>query len=216
MRTILFIHGFAADPVIWKPQIKEFSRDHNVSIDPENTQSRIIIGWSLGGFKAIDLCLKRNNSIKALVLVSSFAKFLKCDDYPHGLPAVLLWNLERKLKANIASGLRFFYSLMFNGKEPHPIIKNLPVPDNKRVFEEINMLKIEDKRELLPKIKVPVLIIHGEKDQISPIAAARYLNENISGSELVILPEAGHAPFLEEAEIFNSIVRKFIKKHEIL
>jgi len=216
MDTILLLHGFAADPIIWKPQIKEFSSDHNVSIDQDNENSQIIIGWSLGGLKAIDLCLKRKNRIKALILVSSFAKFLKSDDYPHGLQTVLLWNLERKMKTDIVSGLRFFYNLMFNGSEPHPIIKTLPIPDNNRVFEELNILKTEDKRAILDQIDVPTLIIHGDKDQIVPPASAKYLNENISGSELVMIPGTGHAPFLEEADIFNSIIRKFIKRHEIL
>jgi len=214
MRTILFIHGFAADPMIWKPQIKEFSRDYNVSIDQNNANSQIIIGWSLGGLKAIDLCLKRKTRLKALILVSSFAKFLKSDDYPHGLPAVLLRNLERKLKADIASGLLFFNNLMFNGKEIHPIVKNLPLPNRKIVFDELNMLKTEDKRDLLPRIKVPTLIIHGETDRIVNLSAAKYLNVKIKGSELKIMPDASHVPFLEKTETFNSIVREFLKKHE--
>lgn len=212
MDTILFIHGFAADPLVWEPQIKEFSKDYRVSIDQNNPGSQIIIGWSLGGQKAIELCLKRNNKLKALILVSSFAKFLKSDDYPHGLPTVLLWNLERKLRTDLKSGLSFFNSLIFNGKGPHPVIDNLPLPDDKRIFEELNLLKNEDKRHLLPKINVPTLIIHGDQDQIVPPSSAKYLNDNISGSELVMLPGTGHAPFIQETETFNSVVRGFLKK----
>lgn len=63
----------------------------------------------------------------------------------------------------------------------------------------------------LSKIKVPVLIIHGEDDQIIPLAEAEMMFEAIDGCELVVVENAGHLPNLEQPEKFNDAVADFIE-----
>jgi len=67
-----------------------------------------------------------------------------------------------------------------------------------------------DIRPLLEKIKIPTLILHGEKDfKRIPLADLKYLNKNISGSKLTIFKDAGIIT-LTEVEKFNKILEKFL------
>ncbi|MET8422414.1 alpha/beta hydrolase [Nocardia sp. NPDC004860] len=48
-----------------------------------------------------------------------------------------------------------------------------------------------------PAVTCPVLIVHGAKDRVIPVAAGRDLHTLLPGSELVVLPQAGHCPQLD-------------------
>jgi pimeloyl-ACP methyl ester carboxylesterase len=69
-----------------------------------------------------------------------------------------------------------------------------------------------DLREMLPSIRVPVLLIYGQDDQRAPGAVAKRLHAAIAGSELIVLPGAGHAVNVEAPEEFNAAVRAFLRR----
>lgn len=63
----------------------------------------------------------------------------------------------------------------------------------------------------LPELKVPTLIIHGEKDTLLPIEHGKKLKELIPSAQMVVLPEMGH--FLSEdflVEVANHIFRHIL------
>ena len=62
----------------------------------------------------------------------------------------------------------------------------------------------------LESMAIPVLVLVGEADLLSPPALMRLLAEHIPGSNLVTLGEAGHAAFWERPEIWNNLVLDFI------
>lgn len=68
-----------------------------------------------------------------------------------------------------------------------------------------------DSTPTLPEIEVPTLIIHGAKDQLIPLSEAEAMHQAISGAELVIVPDAGHLPNLEQPELFNDAVMDFLE-----
>ena len=65
----------------------------------------------------------------------------------------------------------------------------------------------------LETMQVPVLVLVGEADLLSPPALMRLLAKNIPGCEFVTVPEAGHAAFWEQPEIWNRLVLEFIGQH---
>ncbi|MXV52761.1 alpha/beta fold hydrolase [Pedobacter sp. HMF7647] len=73
-----------------------------------------------------------------------------------------------------------------------------------------------DTTDVLERITVPTLIMRGEEDQIIKSEQANDLHEKIGGSELVIIPSAGHLPNLENARAFNSAVANFLSKNFLL
>jgi len=66
--------------------------------------------------------------------------------------------------------------------------------------------------ERLRAITLPTLIIVGEDDPGTPVAASRVIHEHIKGSELVILKSAAHLSNLEQPEAFNQALMAFLQK----
>jgi 3-oxoadipate enol-lactonase len=66
--------------------------------------------------------------------------------------------------------------------------------------------------EHLNAITLPTLIIVGEDDPGTPVAASRVIHEQIKGSELVILKAAAHLSNLEQPGAFNQALTAFLQK----
>jgi pimeloyl-ACP methyl ester carboxylesterase len=66
-----------------------------------------------------------------------------------------------------------------------------------------------DLSESLEAVDVPALIVVGDKDRLTPPAAARYMAEKIPGARLLILEDAGHCAFLEKHEVLNAEIAAF-------
>jgi pimeloyl-ACP methyl ester carboxylesterase len=62
----------------------------------------------------------------------------------------------------------------------------------------------------LETMRVPVLVLVGEADLLSPPALMRLLAEHIPQCQFVTVPEAGHAAFWEQPEVWNRLVLEFI------
>lgn len=62
------------------------------------------------------------------------------------------------------------------------------------------------------EITQPTLIICGEEDQMTPVWFSQYLEENIPGSHLEVIPKAGHMVMLEQPEIVADIVKGFMEE----
>jgi pimeloyl-ACP methyl ester carboxylesterase len=65
----------------------------------------------------------------------------------------------------------------------------------------------------LQTMRVPVLVLSGEADLLSPPALMRMLAAHIPASRFVSLPDAGHAGFWERPQIWNGLVLEFIGQH---
>ena len=67
-----------------------------------------------------------------------------------------------------------------------------------------------DLRSLLPHIKIPTLILHGDADRILPLDSSCWLATQIPQNHLHILPGAGHAPMMTfPQEVAEAITRYF-------
>lgn len=71
-------------------------------------------------------------------------------------------------------------------------------------------IKKMDLTAILPGIKVPALIVVGEQDVGTPVAAAEFLHGAIPGSRLSIIKDAGHLPNIEQTAVFDRTVLDFI------
>jgi pimeloyl-ACP methyl ester carboxylesterase len=52
-------------------------------------------------------------------------------------------------------------------------------------------------REAMAGVSAPVILVHGERDRLVPIQAARRVARHNPGWQLVTLPGIGHTPQLE-------------------
>ena len=62
----------------------------------------------------------------------------------------------------------------------------------------------------LPEVKCPTLLVWGEKDSVLPIAQAEAALARLANGTLVILPNCGHMPQLDDAGAFVGAVERFL------
>jgi 3-oxoadipate enol-lactonase len=67
-----------------------------------------------------------------------------------------------------------------------------------------------DSTPLLSTIHRPALILVGDEDVVTPKAAAEEMHRGIAGSQLAIIPGAGHLSNLEQPEPFNAALADFL------
>jgi pimeloyl-ACP methyl ester carboxylesterase len=70
-----------------------------------------------------------------------------------------------------------------------------------------------DFRAVLPRIRVPTLVLVGEEDIVTPPAEAVFLATHIPGATLVRLPGAGHLTNLEAPAAFDAALQTFFYAH---
>ena len=68
----------------------------------------------------------------------------------------------------------------------------------------------EDLKEYLPNIKVPTLLIWGEKDTATPIEDAVLMEKTIPNAGLVKVENCSHYVFLEKPAYVNLIIKTFL------
>jgi 3-oxoadipate enol-lactonase len=65
----------------------------------------------------------------------------------------------------------------------------------------------------LGRIECPTLVLVGEEDALKPVRYSRLIAERIPQSELLVIPDAGHAVILEKPQEVNTALLGFIEKH---
>jgi non-heme chloroperoxidase len=85
---------------------------------------------------------------------------------------------------------------------------NLSVPPNVR---QGMFSRSFDNDDLLPRIRKPVLITHGEKDAVVKLTAADQHKAGMAHAQVQVVANAGHGPFWDEAAGFNHSLREFSK-----
>ncbi len=181
----------------------------------------IAVGWSLGGKALIDLAASDGSRLRAIVLIGASPSFIKRDGFPHGQSKALTRRMLMDFKKTPCETLARFYRLNFTaeelrGKEARDFLKlykkNPTDFDYKGIATALQALIEIDIRGKLDKIRIPTLLIHGEQDAVTPVAAAEYLSENIKTAKLIRFPKAGHAPFITEPHEFIRAVEEFLKE----
>lgn len=82
------------------------------------------------------------------------------------------------------------------------------------IYHEImRHLSEHDASDVLPTVKVPVLVIAGDEDRMTPIKVAKKMTKKIKKAELFIVPQGSHYCLLEFPEKILLRVKKFLRKH---
>ena len=68
-----------------------------------------------------------------------------------------------------------------------------------------------DFRPLLQQIKVPALVVEGEKTNV-PLDATRQWAASMPNGQLLLIPNAGHVHFIEQPKTFFKAAEKFLRR----
>ncbi|MFA5791781.1 MAG: alpha/beta hydrolase [Candidatus Paceibacterota bacterium] len=83
-----------------------------------------------------------------------------------------------------------------------------------RVYSHVLRQSLNPDQEYsLEKIRVPTLIIHGEKDTMAPVKNAVVLSKKIKNSELILIPNTDHIVALNNIKEISEIIESFIEKN---
>jgi pimeloyl-ACP methyl ester carboxylesterase len=69
-----------------------------------------------------------------------------------------------------------------------------------------------DATPVLPAIHCPALVVVGDQDAITPPSLSEHLQRGIPGSELVVIPGAGHMSNMEQPAAFNAALASFLER----
>lgn len=87
------------------------------------------------------------------------------------------------------------------------IVRTTPVQGYTGAIQAIMMINVTDRLKL---VNAPTLIIAGEDDESTPVAAAEAIHGAIAGSELVVIPSARHFVNVEQSGVFNEALTRFL------
>jgi 3-oxoadipate enol-lactonase len=69
--------------------------------------------------------------------------------------------------------------------------------------------------EVLPTIRVPTLILAGDRDQLTPVATAERMQRAIPGSELVVFPGHTHLVQVETPDEVHATIEAFLRRYAL-
>lgn len=199
-----------------------FADDLNELIIQLNLTQVVLVGFSMGGGEIARYIGKYgNDKIEKVVFISSVTPFrLKTTDNPEGTEKEKFQETINALMADRPAfltdfGKRFFGVDLMN----QPVSKSILEWNQLLCLNSSSIATIEcvrafsetDFRDDLEKITVPVLIIHGNDDNIVPIKASGDKTAAlIPNAKYIVYDDAPHGLFITEKENLNKDLFSFI------
>jgi len=197
-------HG-KTDPLNERGTI-EWYADHVASFMKQIGLSKAVVGGtSMGGLVVQQLCLKYPQLVEKLIIVDSAAKI------PIPKKALDLYRSQFESTQKLLSEISFSKKTMKN----NPALVRQHVEEDLKTDRKVATDDYEATGEVdftsqVGKIKAPALIIMGADDLMITRGMAQFLHENIKGSKLEIIHDAGHVNMIEKPDEFNKIILRFM------
>jgi 3-oxoadipate enol-lactonase len=240
--VVMLSHSLATTMEMWKPQLPALAKAYRVLnyemrghgrtsapagpysfatlagdvvalLDHLKIERVAFVGLSIGGMIGQHLALHHANRLRCAVLCCTTS----------AIPAAVRPVWDDRIAAVEAGGmatqvtatLERWFTAPYRAAHPDVIewvggmIRNTPVAGFVGCGRAIQGLDIT---ALLPKIKLPVLVIAGEKDPGLPPAMSEAIHRAIPGSEFALIPDAAHIANIEQADAFTRLVTEFLAR----
>ena len=232
---IVFIHGSGDSARIWRLQTDYFGSQRAVAIDlpghgerPDtfdadvtvqqyaqaayeivtnelHLQAPIIAGHSLGGAVALTMALEYGQQLGGLLLVGTGARLR--------VHPTLLEDARQASSASPTTRSRIS-EMAFASSTPSQIadetLQEQKTPAPNTLYRDLAACNVFDVMSRLSEIHVPTLIICGEDDKLTPVKYSQYMHQHITGSDLHIIPDAGHYVMREQPQAFNQMAAQWL------
>lgn len=175
------------------------------------------LGWSLGGLVALRAALDFPARLCALILVSSTPRFVTAQDWSCAMPPAQLEKFTRELQRDYRGTVRNFLALQVQGdaraqqalRRLRALLFAAGEPEAAGLESGLEILRRSDLRAELGRLELPVLVMTGGRDRLTPPAAGRAMASMIAAARLEHFPRAAHAPFLSHPQQFVAALREF-------
>jgi pimeloyl-ACP methyl ester carboxylesterase len=182
-------------------------------LDHLGLERAAVAGCSMGGYAAFALVRRHPDRLRGLVLQDTRAG--ADDEEGRRNRAVLA---ERVLKEGAQVALDAFLPKLLGAttqKERPAVVERirqmvLATPPRGIADALHGLAARADSSPTLREIRVPTLVVCGEEDTITPVAESEALARGIAGSRLEVIPRAGHLSNLENPEVYNGVLRRWL------
>lgn len=163
----------------------------------------VLIGHSMGGAIALDCALRYAETVEALILVATAAKFTIPPDRIDIWKQVMMGRVQQP-----------FTKDAFSPATPMNIVQEgwmeqIKTDPRVRYFDLVACSQF-DVTSRLGEIRKPTLVVCGQDDAVTPVAPGEQLRNSIPGARLEVVPEAGHAIPLEKPQELCAAIERFL------
>jgi pimeloyl-ACP methyl ester carboxylesterase len=208
-------------------RIADHVKDALAVLDAEKIERTAVIGWSMGVQLALELFRAAPERIAALVLVNGVAgkpydTVLDLRVMRHVLPPAIrsLGKISPVVEAVTRQLVRSPETVLWakrlglaSATLDEALFRELAGSfedlDMEVYMRTLELIGEHDGYDLLPSIDVPVLVIAGDRDAMTPRSAAERMVRSIPGAELMIVPGGTHYVAVEYPELVNLRIEKF-------
>ena len=231
-QTLVLLHGLMGELSNWEPTIDHFKENYHIVVPIlpiydlplltlgvkslskhihrflkfKKLNQVVLIGNSLGGHVGLVFTSAHQEFVKALVLTGSSGLYENA--FGGSFP-------RRESYDYVREKVEFtFYNPATATKElVDEVFKS--VNDRSRVIRILALAKSAIRHNMskeLSKITIPVSLIWGKQDKITPPEVAIEFHELLPNSELNWVDQCGHAPMMEQPEIFVEFLNRFLNR----
>lgn len=192
-----------------KTNVKNLSNFVESFIKHKNIKAPILLGNSLGGHISLYFTTHHIKDVKALVLTGSSGLYENSmgDTYPKRGDYEFI-----KKKAEDV-----FYDKKIATKELVDGIFEI-VNDRIKAIKTLSIAKSairHNMAENLPNMDLPVCLIWGKQDGVTPPEVAKDFDRLLPDSELFWVDKCGHAAMMERPDEFNRLLEGWLKKRNL-
>ena len=162
-----------------------------------NIKDFYLLGHSFGGALAAKMAVKHPQDVRKLFLVSSACVRKK--------------TTKKSFFRSISKLAKIFHFIPYYAFFRKAVYKFI-VRKSDYVYVEgimketyLNVIS-EDLSFHLPFIKVPTVVIWGQKDEFTPLSDGYFIEKQIKNSKLIVIPDAGHDLNRKQPEIVSEKV----------
>ncbi len=190
-------HGVPGEP----SSIGEFADAIALMLECNGVHDAVLAGSSMGGAIALDLALRRNPRVRAVVLLGSSAKLRVA-------PAIFD-AIDRDFAQAAHMLARYFYARPTEELLERSVAQILAVgaAQTRRDFEACNRFDVLDR---LGDVNLPLLVLSGENDAMVPPKFALSVADRVPGAQSRIFAGTGHLLFIERPDDTNEALRTFV------
>jgi pimeloyl-ACP methyl ester carboxylesterase len=164
----------------------------------------VVAGNSLGGAIAMEWALRHPEQAAGIILIGTGAKLrvsqsifdLIDNEWPSCIETLTDFGLSESASQQLRHDMLQWHRLV--GQRATRVDYTACHP-----FDVMNRLA---------EIRVPTLIIVGGEDRLTPPKYAEYLHERIAGSELLVVPGAGHLVMAERPDVVNPAIAALLAR----
>ncbi len=164
----------------------------------------VVVGHSLGGAIALRWALDFPQRVAGLVLIATGAKLRVAPSYlemiekrwPDCIPDMVGSLLGPSPPAGLREDL----------EAQHALVGRISTLRDYRACDAFDVM------HELTGLAIPTLVVVGTDDRMTPPKYARYLHEQIAGSQLAVIEDAGHMVMAEKPDQVNAALSSFLAR----